>query len=126
MKLSVIALCVSLLGCSQSATPSARIDEPPAGELASEPMPGSTASIAINGMLCQGCAESVRAQLEAMEGVHEAQVSFTDGTARVRYDPARWQPTQLAVAIERLERAQGAPPLEARVVDPIEEASSRP
>lgn len=40
----------------------------------------------INGMTCSGCAYGIQYQLEQLEGVIEAKVSFSKGTGEVIYD----------------------------------------
>lgn len=42
----------------------------------------------IEGMTCEGCAETVQRALERDEGVEEARVSWETGTAEVTYDPS--------------------------------------
>ena len=46
----------------------------------------NTTTIKIEGMHCDGCAQRVRRVLEREPGVRRADVSFTDGEARVQYD----------------------------------------
>ena len=43
-------------------------------------------TIKIGGMHCDGCASRVRRVLEKESGVREADVSFEDGEARVKYN----------------------------------------
>lgn len=45
-----------------------------------------TTTIRIEGMHCDGCAGRVKSLLEKQPGVREADVSYADGEARVRYN----------------------------------------
>lgn len=45
-----------------------------------------TTTIRIEGMHCEGCAGRVKSLLEKQPGVREADVSYADGEARVRYN----------------------------------------
>lgn len=53
----------------------------------------------ITGMACGGCSASIANALRAIDGVIEAEVSHTEGTAEIRYDPAKLDPAQLQVTI---------------------------
>lgn len=46
-----------------------------------------TVTIKVTGMSCDGCAASLDKRLSAENGVQSAQVSFTDGSAVVEFDP---------------------------------------
>jgi len=54
----------------------------------------------ITGMACGGCAATIEKALLALDGVIEADVSHTEGTADIRFDPAKVQAEQLKAAIE--------------------------
>jgi len=60
-----------------------------------------TLVIAIEGMHCDGCAETIKALLTVETGVKAATVSYPDGRARVLYDPATVDEGKLVAAIER-------------------------
>ncbi|HQU16951.1 MAG: heavy-metal-associated domain-containing protein [Gammaproteobacteria bacterium] len=60
-----------------------------------------TATFKIRGMRCAGCAQIVQTMLERNDGVRTCSVSFTDGTARVLFDPARIDEDRLASSIEQ-------------------------
>ncbi len=60
----------------------------------------STASLRVDGLLCSLCASNVRGRLEAIDGVHEARVSLSDGEASVRFDRQRVHTTTLVSAVE--------------------------
>ena len=60
-----------------------------------------TLVISIEGMHCDGCAETIQALLTAETGVKAATVSYADGRARVLYDPAAADEAKLVTAIER-------------------------
>jgi len=53
----------------------------------------------IEGMACGGCANTVSQALVALDGVVDAEVSHADGSASVRYDPAKLGPQKLADAV---------------------------
>jgi copper chaperone len=57
-----------------------------------------TVVIAVHGMTCGGCANSVGRVLRELDGVHSVEVSLEPAQATVGYDPAR-------VGIERLRSA---------------------
>ena len=60
-----------------------------------------TATFRIDGMHCEACAESIKKRLAGTAGVRAAEVSFTDKTARVLYQPETLGEAQLVVVIER-------------------------
>ena len=60
-----------------------------------------TLAISIEGMHCDGCAETIKALLTVETGVKAAVVSYPDGRARVLYDPACADEETLVAAIER-------------------------
>jgi copper chaperone CopZ len=53
----------------------------------------------IGGMVCGGCANSVKQALLGIDGVTSAQVSHADGRADVEYDPAKVDPMAFEAAI---------------------------
>ena len=55
----------------------------------------------IEGMHCNGCAETIKALLATEAGVKAATVSFKEGRARVLYDPAAVDEKSLVAAIEK-------------------------
>jgi len=57
---------------------------------------------AIEGMHCDGCAETIKALLAPEAGVKAANVSFKEGRARVLYDPAVIDKAKIAAVIERM------------------------
>jgi len=60
-----------------------------------------TLVLRIEGMHCDGCAETIKALLGIEAGVKASSVSFKDGRARVLYDPAVIDEKKLAAAIEK-------------------------
>lgn len=60
-----------------------------------------TLNFAIDGMHCEGCAETVRALLEREIGVKAVQVTHEPGNARVLFDPTVVDEARLSAAIER-------------------------
>lgn len=59
-----------------------------------------TVKLTIGGMHCDGCAERIRTLLSKEPGVREANVSFTEGSANVRYNPHRVSVARLREIIE--------------------------
>jgi copper chaperone CopZ len=55
----------------------------------------------IEGMNCDGCAETIQALIEKEPGVRIASVSFDERTARVLYDPQSVQESRLIDLIQR-------------------------
>ncbi|MEX2241195.1 MAG: MerR family transcriptional regulator [Burkholderiales bacterium] len=59
------------------------------------------ANFRIDGMHCEGCAQTIEALLGAERGVEHAAVSFEAHAAQVRFDPAVVDDRQIVSAIER-------------------------
>lgn len=55
----------------------------------------------IEGMNCDGCAETIQSLIEKEPGVRMASVSFNDRAARVLYDPQAVQESQLIALIQK-------------------------
>ncbi len=70
-----------------------------------------TSKLLIDGMKCDGCAETVRGALQGLGGVTEAKVDHASGFADVTYDPAKVTSADLAAAVEKA--GFGARPQEA-------------
>ncbi len=60
-----------------------------------------TLTITIEGMHCDGCAETIKALLAVESGVTASSVSYDEGRARVLYDPAQTNENRLIAAIEK-------------------------
>jgi DNA-binding transcriptional MerR regulator len=60
-----------------------------------------TAIFRIEGMHCEGCAQTIEALLEAEAGVESAAVSYRNREAQVTFDPAALEEARIAAAIER-------------------------
>jgi copper chaperone CopZ len=60
-----------------------------------------TVTLKIEGMHCDGCAETVKAMLRMEPGVEASEVSYAEGTARILFDPARIDRDRLIAAIEK-------------------------
>jgi copper chaperone len=54
----------------------------------------------IEGMHCDGCARRLKTVLEREPGVREAQVSFAERRARIRFRPHGVEDSRLAQVIE--------------------------
>ena len=58
-------------------------------------------TLKIEGMHCDGCAETIRAMLRMEPGIEASDVSYAEATARVLYDPAKTDRDRLIAAIEK-------------------------
>ncbi len=56
-------------------------------------------TLAITGMSCASCAQTIGKALRRVDGVHEAEVNFAAEQARVRYDPDRADRGRLVEAV---------------------------
>lgn len=54
----------------------------------------------VDGMHCEGCAERIRMLLRKEPGVRQAEVSFAEGSAEVRYNPRTVSEARLREIIE--------------------------
>uniref|UniRef100_A0A667G0U0 Copper-transporting ATPase 2 n=1 Tax=Lynx canadensis TaxID=61383 RepID=A0A667G0U0_LYNCA len=88
-------------------------DNRPSTHLASAPAPapaqgtrmqglGSTVVLAIGGMTCASCVQSIEGLLSRREGVRRVSVSLTEGTGVVLYDPSVINPEGLRAAVEEM------------------------
>lgn len=60
-----------------------------------------TVVLAIEGMHCDGCAETIKALLTLETGVKAANVLYQERRARVLYDPTAVDEAKLVAAIEK-------------------------
>lgn len=103
----------SMLGCNDSS----RAAAPASGEAAQPHLAASVvenaelassevqrATLTIEGMVCQGCADAAKQTLEKVAGVVSAETDFQSGTATVSSDPGRTNVDALAAAIEGVDR----------------------
>ncbi len=58
-------------------------------------------TLKIQGMHCDGCANTIKALVEREAGVKTATVSFKSGEARILFDPATISEDRLVTAVER-------------------------
>ena len=61
-----------------------------------------SAALKIEGMHCDGCAQTIKALLGTEPGVHAAEVSYKSGEARILYDPQATGEDRLVEAIEKI------------------------
>ena len=59
-------------------------------------------TLKVEGMRCNGCAETIRSRITAQPGVQTADVSFEQGKARVLYDPQATGEDQLVGLLNKL------------------------
>lgn len=119
--LTAMALALASCGASDTGEPSSgpppEPSPPPPEATAPADAHDAVAHVAIDGMVCEGCANAARACLEGVDGVHYVDVRLEDAEATVRYDPERLDPTALVTALEAVDRGE-APPFEARLLPP--------
>ncbi len=60
-----------------------------------------TTTFRIEGMRCNGCAQTVKTLVESEPGVKATAVSFKDGQARVMYDPNTVDEQRLADVMQK-------------------------
>ncbi|MDE2495831.1 MAG: heavy-metal-associated domain-containing protein [Alphaproteobacteria bacterium] len=58
-------------------------------------------TLRIQGMHCDGCANTIKALVEREPGVTSAAVSFDAGEARILYDPTTTNEEHLVAMVER-------------------------
>ncbi|MGH6894955.1 MAG: heavy-metal-associated domain-containing protein [Geminicoccaceae bacterium] len=58
-------------------------------------------TLTIEGMHCGGCAETIKALIDAQPGVRAAEISYKDRRARILYDPQTASEDQLVRVIEK-------------------------
>jgi copper chaperone len=61
----------------------------------------NSVTLKLEGMHCDGCAATIQALIERNDGVRKAAVSFSDGEARVLYDPKVIAEDHLTMVIEK-------------------------
>lgn len=66
------------------------------------PGAGQTLGLAIAGMRCASCVQSIEGLLSQREGVQRVSVSLAEGTATILYDPSVTNPEDLRAAVEDL------------------------
>ena len=59
-----------------------------------------TMMLAIAGMTCKSCVQSIEGLISQRAGVHQISVFLAEGTAVVLYDPSRTHPEELRAAVE--------------------------
>lgn len=67
-----------------------------------EPGVCSTVVLAIAGMTCASCVQSIEGLVSQREGVQQISVSLADGTGVVLYDPSVINPEELRAAVEEM------------------------
>ncbi len=60
-----------------------------------------TATLKIEGMNCNGCANTIKALVERQSGVQMATVSFDAGQARILYDPQAVDEDRLVAVVQQ-------------------------
>lgn len=60
-----------------------------------------TSSMKIDGMMCSGCADRIRAVLETEAGVRRAEISFEDASASVSFNEHTTSEERIREVIER-------------------------
>ncbi len=52
-------------------------------------------TLTISGMACNGCAANISNALHALDGVIAAEVSYSEGSAEIEFDPSKVSAEQL-------------------------------
>lgn len=60
-----------------------------------------TTTLKIEGMRCNGCAQTIKTLVEREDGVKAADVSHKEGEARVLYDPRAIDQDRIVAAIQK-------------------------
>ena len=60
-----------------------------------------TATFKIDGMHCERCAQTIKALVTTLAGVHAADISFKSGQVRILYEPKSITEGRLAEVIEK-------------------------
>lgn len=98
--LIAVILSVALAACSDQSNTHAPADIAALEEsLKIAPIELVEVTFSVPDMVCLMCPITVRRQLEAVDGVHDATATLSDKSAVVRFDPARTDLDQLIVAI---------------------------
>ena len=58
-------------------------------------------TLEVEGMHCEGCAQTIKALVDAEPGVRAADVSYKERQARILYDPQTIAEDQLVKVIEK-------------------------
>ena len=61
-----------------------------------------TAVLKIDGMRCNGCADTIKSVVERQPGVQAAEVSYEQSRARILYDPEAIAAERLVAAVQKL------------------------
>ena len=85
--IGALFLCFLLFGCHRA-------------QDAPFPDGATKAEFHVEGMTCEGCESGVKAALEKLKGVQEAEVSHKEERTSVTYDPAKVSTQEMEAAIE--------------------------
>ena len=90
-----VLLLIFLAGCDRQASTGGSTLQP------EQPIPARSATweYAVEGMVCQGCDDSVTSAITAIPGVERAEVSLKDRKARIVADSAKVQSSAIEAAI---------------------------
>lgn len=114
---SLLAMLVAS-SCSRAEPPPPQTFEGSAQQSAgSNEVAEAEAVIAVEGMVCQGCANAAAEAASHVPGCVSARGVFEDGTVVVRYHPDTTTPEAIAAAITNADRGD-APAFTARVTSP--------
>ncbi|HHH31517.1 MAG TPA: cation transporter [Polyangiaceae bacterium] len=107
---------LAVLGVSACSRP-----EPPPAETFAQneeaaDSPAVAATITVEGMVCQSCANAAAEAASNLPGVVSAEGDFEAGTLSVRYLPETTDPSAIAAAITAVDRGD-APAFSARVAE---------
>ncbi len=56
----------------------------------------------VTGMACDGCEVAVKMAVKKLDGIHQVDASYKEGSAVVSYDPSKVTPEEIEAAIEKI------------------------
>jgi Cu+-exporting ATPase len=61
-----------------------------------------SAELAVDGMVCESCAQAIQSAVARLDGVESCEVDVAQGRANVRFRPDRVELSAIEAAIDRL------------------------
>ena len=99
--LGAFAAALLLAGCAPADEPAA-VTGPAAATPNTSVKPDSRVEIAVQGMSCSGCENSIREALQKLDGVSSASASAAAGVAVAEFDSKSVSPAAMAAALGKL------------------------
>lgn len=95
---ALLVVMLQLAGCGSSNQEEAMSQQKP--QPAADVANAKTVTLAVSGMTCMGCVNTIDEALAETEGVITKTVSLEDSTAVVKFDPAKTDESKLVLAIQ--------------------------